>query len=46
MLEARNTPVDNYKLPGKLACGRQLQSILPVSPNNLTVDNGNWQWWN
>ena len=37
MLEARNTPVDNYKSPAELACGRQLQSILLVNPNNLTV---------
>ena len=37
MLEERNTPVDNYKSPAELAFGRQLQSILPVSPNNLTV---------
>ena len=36
-LEVRNTPVDNYKSPAELACGRQLQSILPVSPNSLTV---------
>ena len=42
MLEAKNTPVDNDKSPAKLACGRQLWSILPVNPNNLTgksVDN-------
>ena len=42
MLEAKYTPVDNYKSPAKLACGRQLQSIIPVSPNNLpikSVDN-------
>ena len=37
MLEARNTPVDNYKSPAELACRRQLRSILPVGPNNLTV---------
>ena len=37
MLEVRNTPVDNYKSPAELAFGRQLRSILPVSPNNLTV---------
>ena len=37
MLEERNTPVDNYKSPTNFACGRQLQSILPVSSNNLTV---------
>ena len=37
MLEVRNTSVDNYKSPAELAFGRQLRSILPVSPNNLTV---------
>ena len=37
MLDVRNTPVDDYKFPAKLACRRQLQSILLVSPNNLTV---------
>ena len=37
MLETRNTPLDNYKSPAELACGRQLRSILPVSLNNLTV---------
>ena len=37
MLDARNTPVNNYKSPAELAFGRQLRSILPVSPNNLTV---------
>ena len=37
MSDARNTPVDDYKFPAKLACRRQLQSILLVSPNNLTV---------
>ena len=37
MLEERNTPIDNYKSPANFACGRQLQSILPVSSNNLTV---------
>ena len=37
VLEARNTPVDNYESPVKLACRGQVQSILPVSPNNLTV---------
>ena len=37
MLEVRNTPVDNYKSPAELAFGRQLRSILPVSPNNLIV---------
>ena len=38
ILEARNTPVDNYKSPAELVCGRQLRSIIPVSPSNLT-------WW-
>ena len=37
MLKVRNTPVDNYNSPAELAFGRQLRSILPVSPNNLTV---------
>ena len=37
MLEVRNTPVDNYESSVELAFGRQLQSMLPVSPNNLTV---------
>ena len=37
MLEARNTPVNNCKSPAELVCRRQLQSILPVSPNDLTV---------
>ena len=41
ILEARNTPVDNYKSPAKLASRRQLPSIpkrqLPVNPSNLTV---------
>ena len=37
MLEERNTPIDNYKSPANFAYGRQLQSILPVSSNNLTV---------
>ena len=36
MLEARNTPVDNYKSLAEITCGRQLRSILPVNPNNLT----------
>ena len=43
MLEARNTPVDNYKSPAELACGIKLRSILPIIPNNQTVksvDNG------
>lgn len=37
MLQARNIPVDNYKSPVELACVRKLWSILPLSPNNLTV---------
>lgn len=37
VLEARNTSVDNYKSPAKLASGKQLWSILPINPNNLTV---------
>ena len=37
MLEARNAPVDNYKFSIELDCRRQLQSILPVTPNKLTV---------
>ena len=42
MLEARNTPVDNYRSPAELAVGRQLRSVLPVNPNNLktkTIDD-------
>ena len=37
MLEARNTPVDNYRSPAELAVGRQLRSVLPVNPNNLKI---------
>ena len=37
MLEARNTPVDNYSSPAELAVGRQLRSVLTVNPNNLTI---------
>ena len=37
MLEARNIPVGNCKSPADLARGRQLPSILPVIPNNMTV---------
>ena len=37
MLEARNTPVDNYRSPAELAVGRQLRSILLVNPNNLKI---------
>ena len=46
MLEVRNTPVDYYKSPAELAFGRQLQSILPVSPNSLivkSVDNNEFK---
>ena len=37
MLEARNTPVGNYRSPAELAVGRQLRSVLPVNPNNLKI---------
>ena len=37
MLEARNTPVGNYRSPAELAVGRQLRSVLPVNPNNLRI---------
>ena len=37
MLEARNTSVYNYRLPAKLAVGKQLRSVLPVNPNNLKI---------
>ena len=37
MLEFRNTPVDNYKSPAELACGRQLRSIIPVNKSCLKV---------
>ena len=37
MLEARNTPIDNYRSPAELAVGRQLRSVLPVNPNNLRI---------
>ena len=37
MLEARNTPVDNYRSPADLAVGRQLRSVLPVNSNKLKI---------
>ena len=37
MLEAKNTPIDNYRSPAELAVGRQLRSVLPVNPNNLKI---------
>ena len=37
MLEARNTPAENYRSPAELAVGRQLRSVLPVNPNNLKI---------
>ena len=37
MLEARNTPVDNYRSPAELAVGKQLRSVLPINPNNLKI---------
>ena len=37
MLEARNTPVDNYRSPAELAVGRQPRSVLSVNPNNLKI---------
>ena len=37
MLEARNTPPDNYRSTAELAIGRQLRSVLPVNPNNLKI---------
>ena len=37
MLEARNTPIDNYNSTAELACRRQLLQLLPVNTNNLTV---------
>ena len=42
MLEAKNTPVDNYRSPAELVVGRQLRSVLPVNPINLktkTIDD-------
>ena len=42
MLEARNTPVANYRSPVDLAVGRQLRSVLPVNSNKLktkTIDD-------
>ena len=48
MLEARNTPVDNYRSPAELAIGRQLRSILPVNPSiysiygNINIHYGNY----
>ena len=37
MLEARNTPVDNYRSPAELAVGRQLRSFVPVNSDNLKI---------
>ena len=35
LLEQRNTPVVNYKLPAQLSIGRRLRSILPCTTNQL-----------
>ena len=35
LLEQRNTPVVNYKLPAQLSMGRRLRSILPCTTNQL-----------
>ena len=38
LLEARNTPVDNFASPAQLVSGRQYRSIIPVNPKNLMIN--------
>ena len=41
ILEQRNTPVDNFKLPAQLSMGRRLRSILPCTTRQLLPETPN-----